>query len=355
MGDTMKKNITKYFLLMVLFLLGGCTPQFPAIQNTYVSPLDLGIVLTLHGLNLALSSDGQTIVLRCGEQIDLETGTESYPYQGYAGTPKDMYCFIHDVRSWSSNGRYLGVTEFVYDSTTNLSKDLNWVIDTQTQTVQEVPGRIFWAWSPFDTGRYLTRNEDSKGVLSVYNLNDQSTPILLDGTHQYDFTQEDKVGGTGYYLWSKRLDLPVAELVSPLSGAAVNMRWKKLVIWSFFDPGLSGERKYQQTIIDDPAAHIVGAIFDPTGEYVLVAQWECAYTDTSHCSDLEIPPVLDGITDSVFTLIRWRTGESRELFRLSTIDAQNVVTSGDLWWSADGSTILIGRIGASFVVLKVKD
>ncbi len=349
----MNRNLIKSVLIVAL-LLSSCVPHFPAMQNAYISPINVDIFSTLHFLEIALSPDGQTVTHECGRQIDLETGTESYPFQNYAGSPKYMACFIHHVESWMPNGRYLGVAQNEFDSTTNTIRYRNWIIDTETQTVQIVAGRIFWAWSPFNTGSYLTRNEDSEWVLSVYNLDDQSAPILLDGTHQYDFTQEDEVGGTGYYLWSKRLDLPVAELAPLWSGTAENMRWSNLVIISLFDPAIPGERKYQQTLIDDPAAHIVGAIFDPTGEYVLAAQWECAYTDVSHCSDLKVPPVMDGITDSVLTLIRWRTGESRELFRLSAIDAQNVIASGDLYWSADGSTILIGRIGASFVVLKVK-
>ncbi|MFO3797188.1 MAG: hypothetical protein ACK8QZ_07895, partial [Anaerolineales bacterium] len=180
------------------------------------------------------------------------------------------------------------------------------------------------------------------------------TFIPLDGSVQYDFTQETNVAGSGEYLWSKKVDLPIAKLSPLWSGTAENMVWRNLAIISFFDYKRPDEWKYQKILIENPSSHIVSAIFDPSGEYVLVAEWKCAYTDTSHCSDVDFPPVLDGITDSIFTLIHWRTGKKHELFRLSSIDPQNVIASGDLYWSADGSTIVLGRIHASLVVLKVK-
>lgn len=351
----MKTNHIKYFLMAILLLLSGCAPQFPTLENAYISPLDIGISDTLHFLNLALSPNGQMVTDVNLKQFDLETGIESKPYQNYTDS-NDFLKWINDVGGWSPDGRYLGVAGIVYDKITDTTQNQVRIIDTQAHTIQEAAGDVLWEWSPFNTGSYMSRRQDATkdDVLSVYNLHNQNSPIPLDSTYQYDFTKENQVGGNGLHLWSKKLDIPIAELAPLWSGTAENMTWRSLAIISFFDHAIPSERKYRLTLLDDPSAHIVGAIFDPTGEYVLVAQWDCVYTDMQHCSDINIPTITEGITDSVFTLIRWRTGESHELFRLSTVDAQNIIASGDLYWSADGSTILVGRIQAPFVVLKVK-
>lgn len=366
MDKTRRINFLFFYLSAFSLLMAGCASRFPAVKDVYISPFDNDTVSTFHFANMAFVPDGQSVVLECGEKVNLKTGMKTYPYENYTGNIPSKRCFINNIGGWSSDGRYLGVASYLYDADAELgSITINYVLDTQNRTVQQVPGEIFWGWSPFNTGNYISRKKDSKGTLGVFNMNDQSLFIPLDGTHEYDFNQYDDIAGVEDVLWSKKLDTPIAELTPLWSGVATNMRWRNLVMRSYYEPTLPGERKYQKTLIDDPKAHIVGAIFDPTGEFVLVAQWECIYTDTEHCSDVKferpsgsitLPPShkLDGITDSIFTLIHWRTGESRELFRLSEIDPQNMITSGDLRWSADGSTILVGRIGASYVVLEVK-
>lgn len=360
----MKRIFVEFFAVILALLLSGCGPKFPTVESAYISPVNIRITPGF----FALSPDGKTITIeeKCGEQIDLQTGNITpYPYQDYTnqtGSLDKKFCIINRIGGWSPDGRYLAITEREYDQATMTVRDRNRIIDTRTRTIQSIPGQGFWVWSPFNTGTYLTRSEWPVGVVGVYNMYEPKSFeafTLLDGSKQYDFTQEIEVGGVGEYLWSKRLDIPIAWLTPLRDGKAVNMRWRNLAIESFFEPGFPVESKYQLTLIDDPTSHIVGAIFDPSGEYVLVAEWECAYTDTSHCNDTVIDPphpsvVLDGITDSVFTLIHWRTGKKRELFHLSSIDPQNVIASGDLYWSADGSTIVLGRINASLVVLKMK-
>ena len=348
----MKKSLMNGALFLITLLLGGCSPQFPVLKSARISPVDIGITDTLHFVDIALSPDGQTIVKAHVRLVNLETGEECEPFRNYEGFP--IRNLMLDIGGWSSEWRYLGVTDRDYDMKTRTTLFVNRVIDTQTQSVYVVPGQVFWSWSPFNTGTYLTRQDGDVGVLGVYNIHEPEDKFVpLDGMQQYDFTQERDVAGSGDLLWSKRVDLPIAELAPLKTGAATNMAWRNLVIRSYYDFAIPGERQYQLTLIDDPAAHIVGAIFDPTGEYVLVAEWECPYTDTAHCSDLQVPPVLDGITDSLLTLIQWRTSQRKVLLRLSEIDSQGVIASGDLYWSADGSTILVGRINAPFIVLKV--
>jgi hypothetical protein len=359
-----KKIFFKLLPFVLASLLSACSSRFPVLQSVYVSPVDIGTSFT-HLFSgtyyFALSPDGKTINRgeHCGEQIDLQTGSVyQYPYNNYTNltvSKQIRFCVINDVGEWSPDGRYLAITENEYDAATNRVHDRIRIIDTKDHTILAVPGERFWMWSPFNTGTYVARDESEKGILGVYNMYHLDRFLPLDGSVQYDFTHETDVGGNGEYLWSKRLDLPIAELTPLRSGSAHNMVWSNVVILSFFDPSLRGARKYQKVLIDSPTSHVVGAIFDPTGEYVLVAEWICAYTDAEHCSDAGFgPPVLDGITDSVFTLIRWRTGEKSELFRLSSVDAENIAASGDLYWSADRSTIVLGRINASLVVLKVR-
>jgi hypothetical protein len=338
-----------------LLLLVGCAPQFPAVQSAYISPMN-EIPQVVGGLydGPALSPNGQFVTFPYARQVNLENGVESYPYKDYAGFPSNLN-LVHYSGRWSPDGRYFGLAGTEYDKATNTIRDQVRIIDTQTRSVQKAAGDIFWGWSPFSTGNYISRRNDEKGTASVFNLKNQDSSIPLDEINQYDFTQESQVGGSGKYLWSRKLDIPIAQIGAWTSEKTKNMRWGNITIKSFVEPAtIQTYLQYSLTVFNDPAAHIVNAIFDPTGEYVLAAQWECADTQAIHCSDIPNPPVTENVTDSIFTLIRWRTGESRELFRLSTIDEKNIIASGDLAWSADGSTILIGRFNAPFVVLKVK-
>ncbi len=285
----------------------------------------------------AISPNGKSVDLVIGgnlKQFQLDTGQVKNVFDEYPdfSTYRDTLIGLGGNFDWSPDGKYLAVTGY-----TSLNKEPIFLLNPQTHTITEADKRAdgFQLWSPFNAGRYMASlvNDD----WAVFDLKG-SAPVPLHW--QYDFRQEKEVGGTGRYLWSKSLDIPVALL----EGDA---------IISFADPMDYGHPSYSVTFLNNPQ-HLVGEIFDPTGEYVLVAQWECADTETVKCSNSAIPPVTDNVTDTVLTLIRWRMGERYELFRLSQIDPKNVVASGDLAWSADGSTILIGRYEAPFVVLKVK-
>ena len=185
--------------------------------------------------------------------------------------------------------------------------------------------------------------------IKIFSL-DGSTSFSL--TTQYDFRAEKEVGGIRSYLWSKRLDMPVAILLrspmeSPKSGWTIGVA-SYAYLMDYEHP------EYFVKVMDDIQGHLIGAVFDPTGEYVLVAQWICNDTETVKCSYKNIPAYTSNVTDTILTLVRWRTGEKYELFRLSEIATENLAASGDLVWSADGSTILVGRFDAPFIVLKVK-
>lgn len=102
------------------------------------------------------------------------------------------------------------------------------------------------------------------------------------------------------------------------------------------------------------------SIFDPTGEYILVAVEERTHPPTPA---QEMTPqqkyeyYYDSayVNDTVLMLVHWRTKEHVELLRLSQYgQVQSHAILSDMSWSADGSTIFIPRKNEPPLVLKMK-
>jgi len=110
---------------------------------------------------------------------------------------------------------------------------------------------------------------------------------------------------------------------------------------------------YVRKFVSSPPDNIVDAKFDPTGEFILIVQWKCSQSDIEQCSLYPGKEYFDNIIDTALILIHWRTGEQKELIRLSQIDTQSVIANYSEW-SVDGSTIFISRKDAQPIVLKVK-
>jgi hypothetical protein len=332
-------------VIFFIFLLSGCGPRFPTVQRAYVSPVSANVD-HIHAFFSTVSPDGQTIDLwdwtdRGLKEYQLDTGEEKYVFGEYPDflTYRDALITPGNL-DWSPNGEYLGLEGWFDDRITpGVNRHPAFILDPNARTINRADKSAsgFQYWSPFGTERYLAGIiDDGWGVFDMKG----SAPVPLK--QQYDFRQEKEVGGTGRYLWSKARDIPIASFYGT-----------GIVISSFAD--LTKEPEYNVTVLNyDPDTPYIEAIFDPTGEYVLVAQWKCANTETVKCSGSVIPPVTENVTDSMLTLFRWRTGEKYELISLSQIDPKNVVASGNLLWSADGSTIVIGRYNASMIVLKIK-
>lgn len=342
----MNKKTFLLWLLSFAFLF-GCVPNsgFPQVESFYISPFDLTAEEKRSATGLALSPDGETIAvawigghdfadLRTGERIDLweELGLRELNYKN--GDVFDNQVF------WSFDGRYLGMQAKHYGNSPSPTGWIFYKFDLQTKTAERY--EIFAsAFSPFDSNQVLTNN-------GVYNLKDGTTVPFLP---YFDFTKEQTFGATYWFdtLWSKNLGIPVATLNSLPYDKPTDV---EIAVESFslVDPR---NPKYSIPIgfSSNYPNHLAGYFFDPTGEYILVAEWQCK-EDSIPCSIT--PLYTDNVYDTVLTLVHWRTQEKQELIRISEIDPEHVVAYGYMDWSADGSTIFISRKDALPVVLKLK-
>lgn len=352
-----KVSITKLtILLLVSIFLSGCKPQFPSVEKAYVVPqTDTGY--SFFGVSgLALSPDGQVLVLEDLTQVQLETGSGSRPFDNYKFPSSEIILHSGPVR-WSPDGQYLAATYFNDD---RIHPDANhypiYIYDTQTQTIAMANELAsgFQHWSPFGTGNYMA-SDIKTGDWAIFNITG-SKIIALDKS--IDFREEKELRATGNYLWSKELDIPVAILsILPTIDENGNKTEKRqIAVISFSNQSNYKTPDYYALVPTAPTNNLIDSIFDPTGTFILTLQYECYNDIKIRCPEDSFFPVIDqsNVSDSILTITNWRTGEQKELYRLSQIDAQHVVAAQwGLAWSSDGSTIIIGREDSTPVVLKL--
>jgi hypothetical protein len=249
---------------------------------------------------------------------------------------------LTEIVTWSFDGRYLGILAEHYEPTISVNRAgyAFYTLNMEDNSVKRYADLRATRFSPFNSYQVTS----DKGI---YNLNDgTTTPLSPD----YDFRQEKEFRATNNdMLWSKNLNVPVALLGSfpnPDNGdfgiALESYNNVDPVHPKFYIP-ISLTVQYPN--------QFAKILLDATGEYVLALEWQCSDSQTL-CSD--DPSFPNNVHDTVLTIIRWRTGEQKELIRLSEIDPEHVVAYGYMAWSADGGTIFISRKDASPIVLKVK-
>lgn len=342
-------------LLLVSVFLSGCKPEFPSVEKAYVVPqTDTGY--RFFGVSgLALSPDGQVLVLEDLTQIQLETGSGSRPFDNYEFPSSEILLHSGPLR-WSPDGQYLAITYFNDDRIhPNPNHRPIYIYDTTTETVFKANELAsgFQHWSPFGTGNYMASIVAKNWA--VFNITD-SKMITLDKS--IDFREEKELRATGNYLWSKGLDIPVAILsvLPTIDENGNSTEAYQTAIISFSNQSNYKTPDYYVLVPTAPTNNLIDSIFDPTGTYILTLQLECQNDIQIQCSKDGFLSTIDpsNVSDSILTITNWRTGEQKELYRLSQIDAQQHVASRwSLAWSADGSTIIIGREDSSPVVLRL--
>ncbi|MBT7072155.1 MAG: hypothetical protein HN855_10350 [Anaerolineae bacterium] len=351
----MKKFFVTVFVGMVL---SGCSASFPKVTSYYVSPV---CEKQLWGRSpFALSPDGQFVTCANNTFLEIDTGEELQLFLGYTLTPNE-YMGLPIRSEWSSDNRYFGITTLFDDRTPGANRNPVYIVDTNQQTIKKMPDSIrdFVMWSPFKTGHFVSQYYPEKTDISDgFKLFDIQGNLLSTIEEEIDFQEEAVIGGNDSFLWSRELDRPIAFLevgvmesedtsAPSLSTLQPNTRICNLYIKSFAYPINHENPAYRVLVAENMCSgDNVDVLFDPTGVYLLQVQWER--------SDLETSDVdLSTVTDSVGTLINWKTGEKYELFRLSQFDTENVVASRPVAWSADGSTIFISRDNAPPLILKL--
>jgi len=381
----MKKNAFYLLLILVIIFLTSCGARFPRVENYYVTPAKWGkpslSLLTPDG-NFAilppdgfvLSPDGKYATYPDAGFIELATGEETFPLSDYKklNFKSEGGLELEAKKAWSPDGHYFAVYTSLYESEQAGIRNILYIYNNEDQTVKKLPDTIynFFSWSPFNTGHFMAyfhdTPEDRLGIFDTEGVLISS----LDG--EVDFRNDTELRGDDKYLWSKTPDRPVAIiqtfssspiptispnfiLTPPVEHAGVitgNVYIDSYAEWYTY---YRKEPKYRIPIVENISINgNVGYIFDPTGKYLLLVQLQCADTNFTHCTE-DYPIVnVSNVTDTVLTLLDWRTGEKQEIFRLSEIGDEHVVGFAPLAWSADGSTIIVGRYNATAVVLKIK-
>ena len=347
----MKKTKFFFLLTLIMLFLVSCSLRFPKAASYYTSPFELTDEEKLWRASLALSPDGSSIVVDGKYLANLVTGEREDLYERFK-VGRDTTLKAHDILNhsayWSFDGRYLGMLADHYEPTSvSAEGEVTYIFDLQDNTFRRYD---MWssAFSPFNSNQILT----SKGV---YNLNDGT---IIPFSPDYDFRQEKEFGATGYpinfFLWGKNLGIPIAQ-ISKLPHNTIEKEHSEVVVKSFdwYHPVPPAEIAYTVStgFVSKRPNRLSGYFFDPTGEYILISEWQC-HEGPTPCT--VTPVYVDNVYDTILTLVRWRTGEQKELIKLSEIDSENVIAYGYMAWSTDGSTIYISRHNAQPVVLKVK-
>jgi hypothetical protein len=219
------------------------------------------------------------------------------------------------------------------------------------------------SWSP-ESNRFVLAQ--SRIIMEYPTFNQVPYP----SDYPIDFRKVKNIYGHHDILWDKETNFPVAEAatgcdgcVFPLDPGFPNLQAKTyLEIRSLDVPSLretTNPMRERLLTFDWPTSPYY-AIFDPTGEYILVAVEERMLPPTP--TQEMIPQQKYGyyydpkyVKDTVLMLVHWRTKAHIELLRLSRYGQveSNAILS-DMSWSADGSTIFVPRRNAPPLVLKIK-
>lgn len=343
-------------LILISGFLSGCKSQFPSVEKAYVVP-QTDTEYRFFGISgLALSPDGQVLVLEDLTQVQLETGGGSHPFDNYK-FPSPEIILHSGPLGWSPDGRYLATTYFNDDRVhPNANHYPIYIYDTQTQTVFKANELAsgFQHWSPFNTGNYFAGNL-STGDWGVFDLT--NTKVTLQDK-SIDFREEKELRATDRYLWSERLDIPIAVLntLPVINENGDKTDQSQVAIISFTSDVDYENPDYHVMIPTAPTNNLIDIIFDPTGTYILTLQYECYNDIQIQCPKDSFLSTIDpnNVSNSILTITNWRTGEQKELYRLSQIDTQHLVASRwSLAWSSDGSTIVVGREKSTPVVLRL--
>lgn len=346
-----KKYSVQHHITILLFtlviVLSSCqinkAVQFPQILE--VKPLDFD------GESFgeyAISPDGQYFYTDTGGKTSVEN-------KGII--PLDNFlCSGNAPIRLSPNGLYLsGSTNYAGMGIYNLQEEKCYQPENAYQL------NPVESWSP-ESNRFVLAQ--SRIIMNYPSFS--QVPYPPD--YLIDFRKVKNIYGHDDILWNKDNNFPVAEAatgcdgcVFPLDTGFPNLQAKTyLEIRSLDVPALretTNPIRERLLTFDWPTSPYF-AIFDPTGEYILVAVEKRTLPPTP---TQEMTPQQKYeyyydpryVVDTVLMLVRWRTKEYVELLRFSQYGPVQGVLS-DMSWSADGSTIFVPRKNAPPLVLRLR-
>jgi hypothetical protein len=345
---------TALILLPILSILStGCQPLFPKVQSSFVS-----LVRPETFFTETITADGAAIITDDLEQINLSTGEEHRVYQDFVSNEWLEHYSIQRMDMMVSDEVVLAQTYDLQEK--YYTGEPVFKLDFLNQSISEPLGIMtFHNPSPFGKRLIAYSIDPDSFSWQVFDITTNAKIPIVNASIRYD---KMSVKASEDYLWSSKTNLPVAylNLINPINFSGEIAPQVVGIYPIYGDDGgylaeyLSGYKPIYQS---DPPDNIVGAQFSPDGNFILASKWICDPSDPRQCSRYDLgndDQQYDGsVTDTALILINWRTGEVKELIRLSQVDPSNVIGLSTEW-SADGSTILVWRKEASPVVIKFK-
>jgi hypothetical protein len=338
---------------ILVLLLAGCQPSFPKVESSYSSAYQPKPFLAE-----SITADGSAIITDDLQQINLSTGEEHRVYKDFVPDewlehysiqridllqPEDVVV-VETIDSQSKY--YIGLPVFK--------------LDINNKSISE-PLNIKNIHDPSPYGKRIIANSTDRdnGSWQVFDLTTNTIISITNANIRYE---NIPVKASEEYLWSIKINLPVAHLLrtDPINLGGEN-RSQIVGIYPVIGDA-DGDlaefySEFNSIYQSDPPDNMIDAQFSPDGNFILVTKWICDPSDPKQCSRYDLgsdDQRYDGsVTDTALILINWRTGETKELIRLSQVDTSNVIGMSTEW-SADGSTILVWRKEASPVVIKLK-
>lgn len=346
-NQTSFKNNIIIFAVLLSTLLTSCQSAKPSPFPT-VSEV---IVLTGEGEsfgNYAVSPDGTSYYSNYGGKTDIQSGK--------VVLVDNYVCTRNGPIRLSPNERYLAGSNNV----TGMGiYDIQEGKCYQPENAMEL--NPVESWSP-ESNRFVIAQ---RRIIMDFPSFSQ---IPYPPDYPFDFRTFKNVYGHNNILWDKDANFPIAEAsnscegcIFPLDAGFPNLQAKTyLEIRSLDVPSLQGTTapiKERLLTFDWPTSPYF-AIFDPTGEYILVAVEKRTLPPTP---TREMTPQQKYeyyydpkyVVDTVLMLVRWRTNEHVELLRFSQYGPVQGVLS-DMSWSADGNTIFVPRKNAPPLVIRLK-
>lgn len=337
------------FAVLLLTLLSSCQINkplpFPVISEV--------IVLSGEGESFkyyAISTDGLYVYKSTGGKTGIENN-QTNPLN-------NLDCSWNAPIRLSPNGLYLsGSTDYAGMGVYDIQDEKCY----QPENAYEL--NPVESWSP-ESNRFILAQ--SRIIMDFPSFN----PIPYPPNYPFDFKAFKNIYGHNNILWDKDTNFPIAEAATGCDGCVYttdptfpNLQAKSyLEIRSLDVPTLRETTTpiRERLLTFDWITGVSYPIFDPTGEYILVAIEERILPPTP-AQELTLQQKYEYyydskyVKDTILMLVRWRTKEHIELLRLSQYgQVQNYAISSDMSWSADGSTIFVPRRNAPPLVLKIK-
>ncbi|MFO3796270.1 MAG: hypothetical protein ACK8QZ_03175 [Anaerolineales bacterium] len=344
-----RKNRITTFAFLLATLLSSCQVAKPSPFPT------ISEVTVLNGEResfgyYAVSLDGLSYYSNYGGKMDAQSGK-------LMGRVGNYVCTRNGPLRLSPNERYL--------SGSNNATGMG-IYDIQAGKCYQPENAIqlnpVESWSP-ESNRFVLAQ--SRIIMDFPSF--QQVPYPLD--YPFDFKTFKNVYGHNNILWDRDTNLPIAEAAAGCDGCLYtndpefpNLQAKSyLEIRSLDVPALRETTTpiRERLLTFDWITGVSYPIFDPTGEYILVAVEERTLPPTpkqemSPQQKYEYYYNEKYVVDTVLMLVRWRTKEHVELLRLSEYGkVQNYAILSDMSWSADGSTIFVPRKNAPPLVIRL--